>query len=194
MSTKTELIQSLKKVFSPGKYNQLMGQCSNTITEIYLLFGKVKYLFNLLNDIMKYMIISIDDEKYQEIKDKHVLFPDNEDKLICIVSMYHKAFSPDINEILYEIVNYPKFADLQAISNIPHELVSSVVDDTVEHEALQRDFDEFSTMIKILSVDVLKIGIDFSSSIIEDEKNNITENNDSSDIDSSVNDIQQLVI
>jgi hypothetical protein len=170
MSTKTELIQSLKKVFSPGKYDQLMGQCSNTITEIYLLFGKVKHTFRLLNDIMKYMIISIDDEKYQEIKDKPVVFPDNEDKLICIVSMYHKAFSPDINELLYEIINYHKFADLLAISFIPHELLSFVIDDTVDSEALQRDFDEFSTMIKLLSVDVLKIGMDFSSSIIEDDK------------------------
>jgi hypothetical protein len=117
------------------------------------------------------MIISIDDEKYQEIKDKSVVFPDNEDKLICIVSMYHKAFSTDINELLYEIINYHKFADLLSISSIPPELVSSIVDDTVDSEALQRDFDEFSTIIKLLSVDVLKISMDFSSSIIEDDTN-----------------------
>jgi hypothetical protein len=169
MSSKTELIQSLKKVFSPGKYDEMMSQCTNTITEVYLLFGKVRQVFILLNDIIKYMIISVDDSKYQEIKDKSIVFPDNEDKLICVVAMYHKAFSPDINELLYEIVNHPKFKDLTSIASIPHELVASVVDDTIDSEGLQRDFDEFSTIIKLLSIDVLKIGMDFSSSIIEDE-------------------------
>jgi hypothetical protein len=163
MSSKTELIQSLKKVYSPGKYHEMIGQCADTITEVYLLFGKVKQLFILLDDIIKYMIISVDDLKYQEIKDKPVIFPSNEDKLICIVSMYHKAFSPEINELLYEIVNYPKFVDLKSIASIPHELLASVVDDTVDSEGLQRDFDEFSTLIKILSSYVLKIGMDFNT-------------------------------
>ena len=169
MSSKTELIQSLKKVFTPGKYHEMLGSCSNTITEVYLLVNKVSQLFILLNDILKYMITSVDDIKYQEIKDKPVIFPNNEDKLICIVAMYHKAFSPEINELLYEIVNHSKFADLNAIASIPRELVSSVVDDTIDSEALQRDFDEFSAIIKLLSIDVLKIGMDFGSSIIEDE-------------------------
>jgi hypothetical protein len=177
MSSKTELIKSLKKVYSPGKYDEMMGQCTNTITEVYMLFTKVRHIFSLLNDIMKYMIIAVDDLYYQEIKDKDITFPDTEDKLICVVSVYSKAFSSDINELMYEIVNHPKFADLKSIASIPYELLSSVVDDTIDSEGLQRDFDEFSIIIKLLCVDVLKIGIDFDSSIIENNTENNTENN-----------------
>jgi hypothetical protein len=167
MSSKEELIQSLKNVFT-GKNSELASYCTNTITEVYVTFDKIRNLFILLNNIMKYMIVFIDDPKYQEIRNKPVVFPDTEDKLICIVGMYHKAFSPDINELLYEIINHDKFADLYKIAIIPQALMSSVVDDTIDFESLQRDSDEFAALVKILSIDVLKIGIDFESSIIED--------------------------
>lgn len=137
--------------------------------ELNMLFKKIKLNFYILEDLIKYQILKIDDERYQKIMDEKIKFPRNMDSLILIMGGYGDAFDHDIQSELLKIIDLPFFNDLISISEINTIMIPFVANDEISLPVLKKDYEHFSTVVKYLACDILGIYTDFTTeSIYED--------------------------
>lgn len=125
------------------------------------IFKKIKMIFNILSDLLKYKIAQITDERYQKIYDEKIKFPETLDKLIVVIGCYSDAFTQDDMEILYNVINYTAFSDLYNIANINSHMIPFVINDSINVLQLQNDFNGFANMVKNFACDVLNVNTNF---------------------------------
>ena len=134
--------------------------------ELNILFKKIKLNFFVLEDLIKYQILKIDDERYQKIMDEKIQFPRNMDSLILIMGGYGDAFDHDIQSELLKIIDLPFFNDLISISEINTLMIPFVANDEISLPILKKDYEHFSTVVKHFACDILGINTDFTTDSI----------------------------
>lgn len=143
-------------------------------TDLHTIFKKINVLFSILGNLLKFSITSVDDERYQKTTDEHVKFPKTLDKLICVIGCYSEAFTQNIQEDLFRIIDSSMFNDLYAIAQIDHLMIPFVANDKINEESLKRDYLEFSNSVRNIACDMLNINTDFDDEqIIELVSNEI---------------------
>ena len=125
------------------------------------MFKKIKMLFDVLSDILKFSISKIDDARYKKAIDEKIVFPSTMDKLIIVMGCYEKAFNPAIERTLFDILSLPYYNDIYNISNMNTLLIPFVVDGNIKYDSLLIDYTEFSEIVKGLVCDILNVNIEF---------------------------------
>jgi hypothetical protein len=125
------------------------------------LFKKTQLIFGVLSDLLKYVIIKVDDERYKNAYDEKINFPNNTDKLILVIGCYGEAFDSDISETLYNLVNLDCFSDLQTIGNIHQNMIPFVATNELDLNSFNKDYDMFSDKVRNFACDVLEVNTDF---------------------------------
>jgi len=132
------------------------------------IFKKINVLFTVLSSLLKFMIIKINDERYQKVVDEKIKFPRNLDALIVVIGCYSDAFSKDFQEELFNIVELHSFAEMYAIANINHNMIEFVANDKINVDLLTVDYMEFAEMVQNFACGVLDINTDFDhESVVE---------------------------
>ncbi len=126
--------------------------------------------------------MKIDDEKYKNIYDEKVKFPESVDKLILIIGCYGDAFTQEYSEILYSILNLECFADLYSIANIHQNMIPFVATDKLDFEALSQDYDIFSEKAKNFACEILEVNTDFETHCMLYTSDTDTEPEDAMDV------------
>jgi hypothetical protein len=138
------------------------------------LFKKIKMLFSTLESLIKILIIRVDDPRYQNAIDEKTAFPKTVDGLIVIVGCYNDAFSKEISEELFNIVDCDAFSEMRTISGIDYNMIPFVATDRINNELLQVDYLKFSGLVKNFACNVLNINTDFEKgSIFEYDQNSL---------------------
>lgn len=138
------------------------------LNKLYNLFKKIKLLFIILSDMFKFIILHVDDERYQKIECEKIKFPKTIDELILIIGCYGDAFTVDMQEDLLNILDNSSFKDLYTISEIPNTMIPFVADDNINLKLLTIDYLKFSNDIKNIACNILKVNTDFDEiSLIE---------------------------
>ena len=132
------------------------------------IFKKINVLFTALSSLLKFMIIKVNDERYQKAVDEKIKFPRNLDALIVVIGCYSDAFSKDFQEELFNIVELHSFAEMSAIANINHNMIAFVANDKINVDLLTADYLEFAEMVQNFACGVLDVNTDFDhDSVIE---------------------------
>jgi hypothetical protein len=132
------------------------------------IFKKINVLFTALSSLLKFMIINVNDERYQNAVDEKIKFPRNLDALIVIIGCYSDAFSKDFQGELFNIVELHSFTELSAIATINHNMITFVANDKINVDLLNVDYMEFAEMVQNFACGVLDVNTDFEhDSIIE---------------------------
>lgn len=132
------------------------------------IFKKINVLFTALSSLLKFMIIKVNDERYQNAVDEKIKFPRNLDALIVVIGCYSDAFSKDFQEELFNIVELHSFAEMSAIANINHNMIEFVANDKINVDLLTVDYVEFAEMVQNFACGVLGVNTDFDhDSVVE---------------------------
>jgi len=132
------------------------------------IFKKINVLFTALSSLLKFMIIKVNDERYQKAVDEKIKFPRNLDALIVVIGCYSDAFSKDFQEELFNIVELHSFAEMSAIANINHNMIAFVANDKINVDLLTVDYVEFAEMVQNFACGVLDVNTDFDhDSVVE---------------------------
>lgn len=132
------------------------------------IFKKINVLFTALSSLLKFMIIKVNDERYQKAVDEKIKFPRNLDALIVVIGCYSDAFSKDFQEELFNIVELHSFAEMSAIANINHNMIAFVANDKINVDLLTVDYMEFAEMVQNFACGVLDVNTDFDhDSVVE---------------------------
>jgi hypothetical protein len=132
------------------------------------IFKKINVLFTALSSLLKFMIIKVNDERYQKAVDEKIKFPRNLDALIVVIGCYSDAFSKDFQEELFNIVELHSFAEMSAIANINHNMIAFVANDKINVDLLTVDYVEFAEMVQNFACGVLDVNTDFDhESVVE---------------------------
>ena len=132
------------------------------------IFKKINVLFTALSSLLKFMIIKVNDERYQKAVDEKIKFPRNLDALIVVIGCYSVAFSKDFQEELFNIVELHSFAEMSAIANINHNMIAFVANDKINVDLLTVDYVEFAEMVQNFACGVLDVNTDFDhDSVVE---------------------------
>jgi hypothetical protein len=129
--------------------------------KLHTIFKKINILFTILNMLLKFKIVGVADERYQSAVDSPVVFPQTMDKLICVIGCYNEAFTQDIQESLFNIIDLQQFADLYSISKINYNMIPFVANDKINRVELNADYDQFSNKVKNIACEMLDINTDF---------------------------------
>jgi hypothetical protein len=152
-----DMLNSLKEVNYTLNSEITIPTTSNT----HQLFKKINLLFKSLSNLIKILLLRIDDEQYQKAKDQKIIFPHDMETLIIILGTFNKAFSEDLIEMLFQIISCPTFTDLYNISNVNTLLIPFVADDKINEDLLKKDFADFSILAKDFACEVLNLNTDF---------------------------------
>lgn len=131
------------------------------------IFKKISISFKVLKQLLTILLLYVDDKQYQEIRNNEVKFPKDIENLSIIVGTFNKAFNREIQEKLYEIVNFPHYSDFMSIAEVNNLLIPFVADNSIKTDVLIDDFIKFSQLIKDLACEVLNVNINFEPHIFE---------------------------
>lgn len=131
------------------------------------IFKKISISFKVLKQLLTILLLCVDDKQYQEIRNNEVKFPKDIENLSIIVGTFNKAFNREIQEKLYEIVNFPHYSDFMSIAEVNNLLIPFVADNSIKTDVLIDDFIKFSQLIKDLACEVLNVNINFEPHIFE---------------------------
>jgi len=131
------------------------------------IFKKISISFKILKQLLTILVLRVDDKQYQEIKDNEVKFPKDLEHLSIVVGTFHKAFDREIQEILYEIVDFPHYSDFISMAEVNNLLIPFVADNSIKTDVLIDDFNKFSQLVKDLACEVLNVNTDFEPHIFE---------------------------
>ena len=118
-------------------------------------------LFQIMQDLLKFLIIHVDDEKYQLAMYEKIKFPKSIDELIIIIGCYSDAFSPDIIEELFTIVDLHSYKELYKIGLLDTRIIPYMTENQINIEILKADYLELSELIHIFACTLLNVNIDF---------------------------------
>lgn len=140
----------------------ILNNIKNRETNVDLLFKKIKMLFSVVSDLIKFSIISVDKPEYKKVESEKIECPNNTDKLILIMGIYGDAFNSNLRETMYFLVNQPWFEDIYKISNINMHMIPFVTgDDKINVEKLKPDYVLFRDAVANLVCDILNVNTDF---------------------------------
>jgi len=153
----------------PEEQDSIMDEVNEIkIKELQKNFKKVKILFFILADLLKFKITQVNDERYQKVLDEQIKFPNNMDSLILVMGIYGEAFDYDFQSVLLNIIDLPFFNDMVSISEIHVNMIPFVANEKINSASLKEDFNTFAEIVKNLACDVLEINTDFNKeSMIE---------------------------
>ena len=137
--------------------DKLLGDLKEKENDSGIIFKKIKILFNVIGDLIKYSIIQVDDPQYQKVESEKIICPETIDKLIVIMGVYSKAFNRELEETFYKMVNLPYYQDLYKISSINFLMIPFVADDNIDSEKLMDDYKKFSYVVRNLVYDILGV-------------------------------------
>lgn len=158
---KTEKLQNMLNSLKDIEYKLNPDIDIPTTNEPQQLFKKINLLFKGLSNLIKILLLQINDKQYQDAKDQKIIFPHDIETLTIILGTFNKAFNEELIEMLFQIISYPAFTDLYNISNINTLLVPFVADDKINKILLKKDFDKFSILVKDFACEVLNLNTDF---------------------------------
>lgn len=132
------------------------------------LFKKINFTFQSLNNLIKFLLLRIDDKNYQMANDKKIIFPCDLDTLIIILGTFDRAFSYDHKQLLFNIVTFSEYEILYKISNINSEMIPFVIDDKTDYSKINDNFKKFNILVTEFACDVLNLNTEFKPHIIVD--------------------------
>lgn len=139
-----------------------------TNKNLCLIFKKISLLFQALSELLKFIIIQVNDERYQKAIDEKIEFPTNVDQLIIVIGCYGDAFTQDMQEDLFQILEMNSFKEIYTIAKINHVMIPFVANDKIDIKLLEADYIKLSEVVKNFACDVLNVNTDFENgSIIE---------------------------
>ena len=124
-------------------------------------FKKISLLFKAINQLLRILILRVDDERYQEILMNPIKTPYDVDLLALLIGTFSDAFNGELIDILYQIVSHENYADMYNISEINTILIPFVVDEKINEKKLNDDFSSFSLLVKELACSTLNINTYF---------------------------------
>ena len=162
-----------KKNITDLLYNNNIDDIHNTEDYVCKTFKKIQLLFDTIANLLKYKILQIDDEFYQNVEYEKLKYINDEDQLILLLGCYSKAFNRDIEYSMYNIINLPFYSDFINISKIHNSMIPYVADGSINIEKLNIDYNEFSSIIRDFACDVLNINTKFTTDTFIDVDQNI---------------------
>jgi hypothetical protein len=131
--------------------------------ELFSIFKNIRILFSIMNNLLKILIAEVDEDKYQKILSEKIEFPNNINKLIIIVGCYGDAFTLQLRESLFNIIDSNTFSELHKISVIPISMIPFVANEEINLNELRKDYEIFASKVKNFACDVLKVNTDFEN-------------------------------
>ena len=126
------------------------------------IFKKIKYTIDILNQIIKYLIIRTNNDKYiNEIKDTKITIPRNIDKLVLLMSYYDNTFDEFTKQKLYDIISLDFFNQIYSIFDIHEKLIQYVACDGISYASLNSDFIILYKHLIELSCHIFNLNTDF---------------------------------
>lgn len=156
---KIEKLQNMLDILKDVEYKLNPDIDIPTTNEPQQLFKKINLLFKGLSNLIKILLLQINEKQYQDAKNQKIIFPHDMDTLIIILGTFDKAFNEELTEMLFQIISFPMFTDLYNISNINTMLIPFVADEKINKILLKKDFDEFSGLVRDFACGVLNLNI-----------------------------------
>lgn len=170
-------IHNLLHQMSELKKDDYMLKYINKQDDTQTIFKKIHITFKILNQLLRILILRVDDEIYKEALINTVKFPKTQDVLITIVGTFYKSFNAETSDILYQIINFTHYEDFYTIAEINNLLIPFVANDKIDKKKIKTDFDEFLLLVRDFACEVLNVNIYFEQhDIIEIDNSEI--NND----------------
>jgi hypothetical protein len=167
----TDLSEMYKKKVEDAKENvdetHVLEEIRNIENEkLYKIFKKITIIFQVLEDLLKFIIVQVDTDRYQKAYSEKIKFPTNIDQLIIIIGCYGDAFTPDMTEELFRIIEMCSFKELLTISRINIAMIPFVANDKIEIKTLESDYIEFSEVVRNFACSTLNVNIEFEDDFI----------------------------
>jgi hypothetical protein len=118
---------------------------NNTTTDI---FKKIILLFKGLSDLLKILLLQINNENYQLAASEKIKFPDNIETLIIVMGTFDEAFDENVMRMLFNIIDFPEYNELYTISKINYLLIPFVANGDIKKDCLVADFNKFCVLVK----------------------------------------------
>jgi hypothetical protein len=135
---------------------------------VQTIFKKISIVFKILKKILKMLILQVDDEIYQLLKDHEIKIPQDIEELTKLIGTFHKSFTDDQIKLLFDIVDFHKYKEFISISEINYLMIPFVANGSINYNKLEIDFNKFSILIRDLACDALSLNTSFEDySIIE---------------------------
>ena len=155
-----QISETAEKAYPTTELDELINADAK-LNELYNIFKKTKILFIILSDILKFLILQVNDERYKKTEYEKIKFPATLDELILIMGCYGEAFDVDMQGEFLTILDNISFKDLYTISEIPTNMIPFVADDNINLELLSVDYLRFSNDVKNIACNILTLNTDF---------------------------------
>ena len=132
------------------------------------LLKNIKYTFDILNNIIKYLINiskveSTNSSEYEKQGINNIILPKTIDKLILLIAYFPNSFNKIYVEKLYNIVNLEYYKDLYAIYEINDLLIPFIDNGNISIELLNNDFNNIYENLIDLACNIFNINTDFEN-------------------------------
>jgi hypothetical protein len=169
----SDVIMMLKYIYEENVQEKIIenfNSQNNETKEVinHTIFKKISMIFKSLKKLFKFLIVQVDEEKYQKSQYDDIKFPQNIDHLTLIIGSFDKAFNNELAGLLYSIVNFDNYADFLCISQINASFIPFVADDSINTDKLINDFNAFKLLVRDFACEVLNVNVNFEPNIFED--------------------------
>jgi len=160
---KTIIVSKLRLLkFNNNEFNTKQNKKSEDLLK------NIKYAFNILNNIIKYLInlSKTNLNKSSELEKQeidNIILPKTIDKLILLISYFPNSFNKTTIEKLYNIIHLEYYKDLYSIYEINDLLMSFIDNGDISVELLNSDFNIVYDNLVDLSCNIFNINTDFEN-------------------------------
>lgn len=122
-----------------------------------ILYKKINMAFKAMSNLIKLLLLQVDEKKYQDFLDQTITFPKNIEILEIVLGSFDKAFTPELHYLLFQIFDFHAYDELYSISKINSFLIPLLSDEKSDDKELKKDFDDFIILIKEFACVVLDV-------------------------------------
>jgi hypothetical protein len=162
---KEKIIHRLTQIFDDYAESE-DTDCSEASTTT---FKKIQMLFHTVADLIKYLILQVDNPKYQNVESEKIKFIKSEEDLVLIMGCYGDAFDREIEETMFRMINLPFYVDFMNIANINLHMMPFVAGVDIDIKKLNSDYEKFSDVVRNFTCDALGVNSDFNTDFLIDE-------------------------
>jgi hypothetical protein len=130
------------------------------------LFKSIHYTFQSLSNLIKFLLLHVNDKQYAMANTKKIIFPDCIDNLIIVIATFDKAFDEHVVNHLFNLVDFPSYEMLYKISNINQLMVPFVVNKETDYTKIEIEFNSFKTIVTNFACYVLNLNSFLEPSIV----------------------------
>jgi hypothetical protein len=130
------------------------------------LFKLIYYTFQSLSNLIKFLLLHVNDKNYKLANTKKIIFPDSIDNLIIILATFDKAFDDIIVEKLFNLLDFSSYSMLYKISNINPLMLPFVINDETDYTKIELVFKSFKLLVNDFVCYVLNLNIYLEPSIV----------------------------